>query len=99
MSPFRVVCIDDTGRPDGIPTSKWIKKDEIYTVIQVDKIRLQGGMLGFKLAEIDLDSCFPYQYFLHKRFAPVAGPTSGQIWAEQELTRLLEEAKLVPEPL
>jgi hypothetical protein len=87
---FKVVCLDDTNRPDGIPSSKWIKKGDTYTVIEVAKMRVQGGLLGFKLEEVNIDSCFPYQFFAAKRFGI---PIQGQDWAEQELSRLLKEAQ------
>jgi len=93
MQPFKVICLDDTHRPDGIPTSKWITKGKNYTVIEVSKMRMQGNLLGFKLAEIDLDSCFPYQYFTAKRFGIIVDPFVGQAWVEEELTRLMEEAE------
>lgn len=91
MEPFKVVCIDDSNRPDGIPTSKWVKKGEWYTVIHVAKLLIQGGKLGFKLAELNIDSCFPYQFFAANRFGiPLE---SDQFWAQNQLERLLEEAK------
>ncbi len=88
---FKVICIDDTCRPDGIPLSKWIKKDNMYTVIDIKKMNLQGGMLGYKLEEIDLDSCFPYQYFSAKRFAIILKQDNK--WAEETLEKVLETAK------
>lgn len=95
---FKVICVNDLHRPDGIPSSRWVKKGETYTVIHVAKLHLQGGMLGFKLAEINIDDCFPYQFFAANRFAIPVGP--GDDWAEQELNRLLEEVKkeVVEEP-
>ena len=90
MQPFKVVCVNDANRPDGIPTSKWVKKGETYTVIAVDKILLQGGQLGFKLEEINIDSCFPYQYFAATRFGI---PLEETPWAEEYLEKLLQEAK------
>jgi hypothetical protein len=66
---FKVICIDDKNRPDGIPTSKWVKKDQEYTVIHIGKLNLQGGILGFKLEELNIDDCFPYQFFAATRFA------------------------------
>ena len=53
-------------------------------------MRIMGGVLGFKLAEINIDDCFPYQYFMASRFGI---PITGQDWAEEELARLLKEAK------
>lgn len=91
MNNFRVVCIDDTNRPNDIPTSRWIKRGQEYTVTKVAKLLVQGGMLGFKLAEINIDEFFPYQFFASRRFAILLAPE--QLWAEQELSRLLEEAK------
>lgn len=94
--PFEVICIDDTNKPNDIPLSKWIKKGNKYTVIEVSKMRIQGGLLGFKLEEINLTDCFPYQYFAARRFAVLVSP--GQTWVEEELSRLLEEAKKEAEP-
>jgi hypothetical protein len=94
--PFTVVCIDDSHKPNDIPLSKWVKKGITYTVIEVSKMRIQGGVLGFKLEEIDLSSCFPYQYFAARRFAVLLG--QKQTWVEEELSRLLEEAKKEAEP-
>ena len=88
---FKVVCINDRDRPDGIPINRWIKKDQIYTVIEVSRLHMQGGMLGFKLAEINIDDCFPYQYFAASRFLPLM-PREND-WIEETLDRLLEEAK------
>lgn len=90
MNSFSVICIDDANRPDGIPANKWPKVGEFYTVTLVNKMLIQGGMLGFKLAEINIDDCYPYQFFAAKRFAV---PNEGQLWAEQELKRLLQEAR------
>lgn len=91
MPEFRVICINDKARPDGIPTSKWVKEGECYTVTSVAKLLIQGGKLGFKLAELNIDDCFPYQYFSAERFGiPVGTPEQ---WAQFELDRLLDEAK------
>jgi len=90
MANFKVICIDDSNRPDGIPTSKWIKKGNTYTVIEITKMLVQGGLLGFKLEEVNIDDCFPYQYFAARRFGI---PLPGQGWVEEELDRLLKEAK------
>lgn len=86
--PFKVICLRDEDKPDGIPTSKWVKKGQPYTVIQVDKLRMQGGMLGFKLEELNIDSYFPYQYFAASRFGvPVDQET------QEYLEKLLIEIK------
>jgi len=88
---FKVVCINDKDRPDGIPINRWVKKDEIYTVIEVSRLMMQGGMLGFKLAEINIDDCYPYQYFAASRFSPLL--PNKDAWVEETLDRLLEEIK------
>jgi len=64
-----VVCINDSDKPNEIPIGKWIKKDNIYTVIDIQKL-LSSHQLGYVLEEITLDeSCFPYFYFDARRFA------------------------------
>lgn len=87
---FKVVCVNDADRPDGIPTSKWVKKGIVYTVIEVKKLSMQNGMLGFKLAEINIDDCFPYQFFAASRFVPFIPPKNDSI--EETLDRILKEA-------
>ena len=89
---FEVVCINDKNRPDGIPTTKWVKKGEVYTVIKVVFPHSQPNTMGFKLAELNIDDCFPYQYFSAERFAIVLYRDRDD-WAENTLDRLLEEAK------
>ena len=65
----KCVCIDDSGRPEVVPLSKWVKLGKIYTVIYTVNV-LPQGEVGFQLEEIDLDeSCYPYEYFLSSRFA------------------------------
>jgi len=65
---MKVICIDATNKPNDIPMSKWVVKDNEYTVIKADRMSLQGGLLGFQLAEIDLTDCYPYRYFAASRF-------------------------------
>lgn len=90
MINLKVICINDKNKPDGIPTSKWLVEGSVYTVIQVTKLLIQGGMLGYKLAELNIDDCFPYQYFAASRFILLGSPSEQ--WAEDELSRILEEA-------
>lgn len=88
--PFVAICINDSNRPNDIPISKWVKKGEEYTVIDVKKLLIQGGRLGFKLKELNIDDCFPYQFFDATRFGiPIDQPTE----IEAMLDKLLEEAK------
>lgn len=67
---MRVVCINDDKKPDKIPESQWIKKGNIYTVIKAVKMGIQANTLGFELEEINLNGCFPYEYYDAKRFLP-----------------------------
>jgi hypothetical protein len=65
----KCMCINDKGRPETVPSSKWIKEGELYTVIYTTKV-LPQNLLAFQLEEVELDeSCFPYEYFLANRFA------------------------------
>ena len=52
--PFRVKCIDAKNKPNDIPTSKWVVEGEFYTVVKVAKLLIQGGMVGFKLEELNI---------------------------------------------
>lgn len=94
MKSFEVICLNDSARPDGIPSNKWVKKGQKYNVIEVKKMLIQGGKLGFKLEEINIDDCFPYQYFSADRFGVVI---TDKMWAEAELARLLKEAQIETE--
>ena len=67
---IKCICIDDSGRPDVIPISHWVKKDQEYTINYVYKMVLQGGILGVALNEIDLTSLnIGYDCFKITRFA------------------------------
>lgn len=74
--PFKVVCLDDSNRPNDIPLNKWVKKGETYTVIKVDYMNMQGRIIGFQLQEVDLSGCFPYTHFGAWRFAIPINPAS-----------------------
>lgn len=90
---MKVICINDKDRPNEIPTSKWIVKDKIYTVIKVWHIRQRPGTYGVELAEIDLSDCFPYLYFAANRFAPVMSNKD----IEAILEKALEEKEIIQE--
>lgn len=70
-TPFEVICIDDTHKPAEIPNSMWVKKGNPYTVEDVKRMVPQAGILGFKLREIQLVGCAPYEYYSSHRFALV----------------------------
>lgn len=87
MIPFKVLCLNDSERPESIPTSAWIKQGRIYTVIKVDRMRMQNGALGYKLSEVNLDPYFPYQYFGAWRF----GVLVDDLEATDELEEIIEK--------
>ena len=63
------IAINDTERPNEVPTSRWIEKDKEYTIIQLDYMNTQSRILGVKLAEINNDDLFPWTHFRLSRFA------------------------------
>ena len=88
---MKAVCIDDSNRPVDIPEHKWVKKEEIYTIVKVVELKLQNNSLGVELEEIDLKDCFPYEYFLAARFAPISPKNSieKELEKEEHLEELL----------
>lgn len=72
---MKVICINDKDFPNTIPITKRVKEGEWYTVTKLMKCNVQGGLLGFELAEIDLKPYSPYEYFAANRFGiPVTTP-------------------------
>jgi hypothetical protein len=66
---MRVLCINDAGRPDDVPATKWVKQGEKYTVIDVIKCNMQPGQpFAYVLDEIDLNGCGFYKGFASTRF-------------------------------
>jgi hypothetical protein len=70
---MKVTCIRDNGRPNEVPATKWVKKGEEYTVVNVMKCNVQGGIFGYELAELSLSGCEPYLYFSADRFGIPVG--------------------------
>lgn len=85
---IEVVCINDKNRPAEVPASRWVKENEIYHITQVDRMNIQGGTYGCKLAELNNDDLFPWQYFALNRFAPTAdiSPLMAEL-EEEKLNR------------
>lgn len=81
---INVICISDSNRPNEIPTSRWLELYKEYTIIKLMKMKVQNGIAGVKLAEINNDDLFPWTYFRADRF----GIT------EDELNRLAEIKEL-----
>jgi hypothetical protein len=68
---MKVICIEDRNRPNEIPTSKWVKKGNEYTIIDLIKCNVQGGLICAVLEEIDMTGCEPYEGFNIERFASI----------------------------
>lgn len=81
MTPFKVLCIDDTKLPSQLPPNRRVVAGKVYTVIEVAHMELQS-ILGYKLAEID--SFFPYEYFKASRFLPLQDKESEVLVEELE---------------
>jgi hypothetical protein len=92
MEPIKVICINDANRPNDVPTSRWVKKGEDYTIILVEKMNMQNDTLGCKLAEINNDDLFPYTHFALTRFRPL---TPNEQMAEESVEELLKETETV----
>lgn len=92
MKELKVVCINAGGRPESVPINRWVKKDEHYTIIKVDKMLIQGSILGCKLAELNNDDLFPYTHFALSRFRPL---TEDEVMAEKSVEELVKEFDLV----
>lgn len=92
---FKVICINDSNKPNDIPNSQWIKKGSIYTVTKVARMVVQGGITGFELAEVNLDGCAPYKFYAADRFGIILGieVKENTNWADKELERLLKEVQ------
>ena len=71
---MKVLCINDANKPAKISQENWVKEGKIYTVIEVKKMGLQKGQLGYKLEEISIpEKSFPYEYYDSSRFIPIEG--------------------------
>jgi hypothetical protein len=66
---MKVIAINVKDKPNEIPTSRWLVKDREYTIIKIMIMKMQGGIAGVKLAEINNDDLFPWSYFRLDRFA------------------------------
>lgn len=83
---FEVQCIDSSNRPNEIPVTKWIKEGKVYSVINIEKCNIQGGLIGYQLEEIDLKGCEPYLFFSAYRFIPLQPPQEIEEEELEELT-------------
>jgi hypothetical protein len=88
MEQFRVVCVNDKAKPKDF-YGEWIETGEVYTVVDAKYLAKQRMSIGYKLAEIDLPSESPYQFFMANRFRPY---TEDDAMLEYALEELLEES-------
>jgi DNA-binding transcriptional regulator PaaX len=80
---FRVICVNDSGRPAMIAPENWIKKDRVYTVVEL----YQGwadNEEGYILEEVTPKSA-GYEGYKASRFKPFEEMT------DEALEELLEE--------
>jgi hypothetical protein len=82
---IEVICIDDSMRPNEVPLSRWVKRNQVYHIVEIARMSQQTGVLGCKLAEINNDDLFPYQYFRLSRFAKVEPEKTRQEVEKEEL--------------
>ncbi|MFZ2486949.1 MAG: hypothetical protein WAZ19_02410 [Anaerolineae bacterium] len=62
----KVECIDDSGRNEIIPASKWVKKGGVYHII--NSYKDMRGVELVELHEIDLKPYPPFKGFVAARF-------------------------------
>jgi hypothetical protein len=72
MTSNAVVCVDASGKPESIPLSSWVKKDELYHILKVSHSK-HSNEYFFELEEIDLTPFAPYKGFKMNRFRPFEG--------------------------
>lgn len=65
---MEVLCINDANRPNEVPSTRWIKKDEKYTIVSVAYM-VQQNIYGCKLEELNNDDLYPWSFFALSRFA------------------------------
>lgn len=80
---MKVICIDDTNRPNDVPITRWIKNGELYTIRTVC-LMTQQNIYGCRLEEVNNDDLFPYSFFALSRFAVTT----------EEIEKAVEEKEL-----
>tara|TARA_R110000851_G_scaffold75338_1_gene166126 strand:+ start:1940 stop:2251 length:312 start_codon:yes stop_codon:yes gene_type:complete len=66
---MKVICIDDSNKPENIPAEEWLEEGMVYTITDVVEMNLQKGKLGISLEEIKLtEASAPYEYYSLERF-------------------------------
>tara|TARA_R110000823_G_scaffold103745_5_gene221320 strand:+ start:4887 stop:5204 length:318 start_codon:yes stop_codon:yes gene_type:complete len=66
---MKVLCIDNSDKPENIPEEEWLEEGKVYTISDVVEMNLQKGKLGISLEEIQLtEASAPYEYYSLERF-------------------------------
>lgn len=94
---MKVICINNSNKPNNIPSSEWIELGGIYTVTKVKSMGLQPGKLGFLLKEVQLSELsFPYEMYDAERFLPVQSHPlkQNQESIEEPIEEIIEEELL-----
>lgn len=81
---LKLICLNDSHKPEDISSNNWIKKGEIYTLVKVIKSKLSGDLAAV-LEEISPNNPL-YNGYNIKRFVPVV-PVED---LEKELQELIE---------
>jgi len=89
MDHFKVVCVNDRFKPAELGDSQWIKKGEIYTVIDAKFMKKQNMSIGYKLEEVKLPEDSPYKFLAANRFRPYQEDDAKE--AQEAVENLLEE--------
>jgi hypothetical protein len=89
MEPFKVICVNDRFKPSDLGQCAWIKKGEVYTVIDAQFMRRQNMSIGYKLEEIALPEDSPYKFLAANRFRPYKEDDTKE--AEKAVENLLDE--------
>ena len=95
---MKVICLDDSNRPNEIPITRWIKKGKCYNIHKVTRLLTQN-VLGVKLKEINNDDLMPWSYFLASRFIPVDLIDNINIKTELILEKAIKDGELEFEEL
>lgn len=69
---MKVICINDSHKPNDVKKENWIVKDNIYTVVSTFNT-FEAGKIGYVLEEISPDP--PYQGYISDRFRPLEEET------------------------
>lgn len=85
---MRVICINDSDRPENVPISMWLKKGSVYTVIE--EFYVEDNILCYEIEEINIKKIDPrYEGFRADRFAPA--DTNGDEFSDKDISDLMKE--------